>query len=74
MWAPGRGGRDRFPPDVDRVVRGIVDGDTGRHRAGLNYGDSFSYALATVLGEPLLFKGDDLGQTDVEPVEFSASS
>lgn len=39
----------------------------GRHRAGLNYGDCFSYALATVLGEPLLFKGDDFPLTDVTP-------
>ncbi|HSG39090.1 MAG TPA: type II toxin-antitoxin system VapC family toxin [Thermoanaerobaculia bacterium] len=39
----------------------------GRHRAGLNYGDCFSYALASVLGQPLLFKGDDFGQTDVTP-------
>jgi ribonuclease VapC len=46
----------------------------GRHRAGLNYGDCFSYALATVLGEPLLSKGDDFGHTDVEPVDFSALS
>ncbi len=37
----------------------------GRHRAGLNYGDCFSYALATVLSEPLLYKGDDFGLTDV---------
>lgn len=37
----------------------------GRHRAGLNYGDCFSYALATVLGEPLLYKGEDFRQTDV---------
>jgi ribonuclease VapC len=37
----------------------------GRHQAGLNYGDCFSYALATVLGEPLLYKGDDFGKTDV---------
>ncbi|MGH9632974.1 MAG: type II toxin-antitoxin system VapC family toxin [Bryobacteraceae bacterium] len=28
----------------------------GRHRAALNYGDCFSYALAMVLGEPLLCK------------------
>jgi ribonuclease VapC len=28
----------------------------GRHPAGLNYGDCFSYALATVFGEPLLYK------------------
>lgn len=40
----------------------------GRHRAGLNYGDCFSYALAITRGEPLLFKGDDFGHTDVIPV------
>ena len=38
----------------------------GRHPAGLNYGDCFSYALATLTGEPLLFKGNDFKQTDVE--------
>lgn len=37
----------------------------GRHPAGLNYGDCFAYALAMVLGEPLLFKGEDFTQTDV---------
>lgn len=37
----------------------------GRHRAALNYGDCFSYALAAVLGEPLLFKGDDFVHSDV---------
>lgn len=37
----------------------------GRHRAALNYGDCFSYALAIATGEPLLFKGDDFGHTDV---------
>lgn len=42
----------------------------GRHPAGLNYGDCFSYALATVRGEPLLYKGADFGQTDVVPVEL----
>jgi ribonuclease VapC len=39
----------------------------GRHRAGLNFGDCFVYALAIVLGEPLLFKGEDFPQTDVTP-------
>lgn len=39
----------------------------GRHKAGLNYGDCFSYALATVLGEPLLYKGEDFLYTDVTP-------
>lgn len=38
----------------------------GRHRAGLNFGDCFAYALAKVTGEPLLFKGDDFRHTDVQ--------
>jgi ribonuclease VapC len=38
----------------------------GRHPAGLNYGDCFSYALAKTRGEPLLFKGDDFACTDIE--------
>lgn len=37
----------------------------GRHPAALNYGDCFSYALATLSGEPLLFKGDDFTKTDI---------
>ncbi|MGH6923065.1 MAG: type II toxin-antitoxin system VapC family toxin [Propylenella sp.] len=38
----------------------------GRHPARLNLGDCFAYALATVREEPLLFKGNDFTQTDVE--------
>ena len=41
----------------------------GRHRAGLNYGDCFSYAAAISLGEPLLCKGDDFIHTDVPMLE-----
>jgi ribonuclease VapC len=41
----------------------------GRHRAGLNYGDCFSYAAAISLGEPLLCKGDDFIHTDVPILE-----
>lgn len=37
----------------------------GRHPAGLNFGDCFSYALAKATGEPLLFKGDDFSRTDI---------
>jgi len=37
----------------------------GRHPAGLNYGDLFSYALAASLGRPLLCTGGDFAQTDV---------
>ena len=43
-----------------------TDFGKGRHPAGLNYGDCFSYALAKVFREPLLFKGADFGQTDVK--------
>ena len=35
------------------------------HRAGLNFGDCFAYALAREMNEPLLFKGDDFGHTDI---------
>ena len=37
----------------------------GRHAANLNFGDCFAYALAKDTSAPLLFKGDDFGQTDV---------
>lgn len=43
----------------------FADFGKGRHRARLNYGDCFSYALAKATGEPLLFKGADFGETDV---------
>jgi ribonuclease VapC len=42
--------------------------DFGRgsgHRARLNFGDCFAYALARETGEPLLFKGDDFTQTGI---------
>ncbi len=37
----------------------------GRHSAGLNFGDCFSYAAAKSKNEPLLFKGNDFSQTDI---------
>jgi ribonuclease VapC len=36
------------------------------HPAGLNFGDCFAYALAHESGEPLLFKGKDFSQTDLQ--------
>jgi ribonuclease VapC len=42
--------------------------DFGRgcgHKARLNFGDCFAYALARVTGEPLLYKGKDFQHTDV---------
>lgn len=43
----------------------LLDFGKGRHKAGLNFGDCFSYALAKAMGEPLLFKRDDFSRTDV---------
>ncbi len=37
----------------------------GNHPARLNMGDCCTYALAKYSGEPLLFKGNDFGQTDL---------
>lgn len=39
----------------------------GLHPARLNYGDCFTYALAKAVREPLLYKGNDFAQTDIEP-------
>src|SRR5215831_5767006 len=43
--------------------------DFGRgsgHPAKLNFGDCFAYALAKVMSEALLFKGDDFAHTDIK--------
>ena len=42
----------------------------GRHPAGLNFGDCFAYALAKMLDEPLLFKGNDFVLTDIAVYSF----
>jgi ribonuclease VapC len=42
----------------------------GRHKAGLNFGDCFAYALAKDMDEPLLFKGTDFKHTDIEAAEY----
>ncbi|MDX2178726.1 MAG: type II toxin-antitoxin system VapC family toxin [Bryobacteraceae bacterium] len=41
----------------------------GRHPAALNFGDCFSYALAKVYREPILFKGNDFSKTDLLPAD-----
>jgi ribonuclease VapC len=48
--------------------QGYSDYGKGRHPAGLNFGDCFAYALAKSTGEPLLFKGQDFSQTDIQSV------
>lgn len=57
------------PVDAEQVrVARAAYRDFGRgsgHPAKLNFGDCFAYALASLTGEPLLFKGDDFSHTDV---------
>jgi ribonuclease VapC len=52
--------------DEARIAREAYrDFGKGRHRAGLNFGDCFAYALARVSDQPLLFKGRDFSRTDL---------
>lgn len=51
---------------ADRARRAWRRYGKGRHPASLNYGDCFCYALAALSGEPLLYKGNDFSQTDIE--------
>ena len=43
----------------------FLDFGKGRHKAGLNFGDCFSCALAKATGEALLYKGGDFALTDI---------
>jgi ribonuclease VapC len=43
------------------------------HKASLNFGDCFAYALAKTSGEPLLYKGNDFIHTDITPALTIAS-
>ncbi|HEX8471566.1 MAG TPA: type II toxin-antitoxin system VapC family toxin [Brevundimonas sp.] len=55
-----------FGEDQIRLARSAyAEFGKGRHRARLNFGDCFTYALAKETGEPLLFKGNDFSQTDI---------
>jgi ribonuclease VapC len=51
---------------VATCAKGLYQFRIGRHEAGLNFGGCFSYALAKATSEPLLFKGDDFSETDIE--------
>lgn len=44
----------------------VAFGKGSGHPAQLNFGDVFSYALAKAKNIPLLFKGNDFSQTDVQ--------
>ena len=55
--------------DQARIARDAYRdfGKGSGHKASLNFGDCFAYALAKSTGEPLLFKGNDFGHTDITP-------
>jgi ribonuclease VapC len=54
------------PEHADQARRAWRRYGKGRHPASLNFGDCFSYALAALTGEPLLYKGNDFSQTDIQ--------
>ena len=71
----GRAGIELVPVDAEHgkvACMGFSRFGKGRHRAGLNYGDCFSYALAVTTGEPLLCKGDDFVHSDVTMVDLGS--
>jgi ribonuclease VapC len=50
-----------------RIAReAVAQYGKGRHKAKLNYGDCFAYALAKAEGLPLLCTGNDFTHTDVK--------
>lgn len=60
---------DVTPLDGDQALAALTGWrrfGKGRHPAGLNLGDCFSYALAKVSAAPLLYTGDDFRQTDIQ--------
>ena len=57
------------PRQAEIAREAYRDFGKGRHKAGLNFGDCFAYALAKERGEGLLFKGDDFCHTDIEVSE-----
>jgi ribonuclease VapC len=76
LWPAGQDVVDRFlrdakidivPVDADlaaRAMSGWRRYGKGRHAAGLNFGDCFTYALAERTGHPVLCTGDDFAATD----------
>lgn len=58
------------PQQAQIARQAYRDFGKGRHKAGLNFGDCFAYALAKDLDEPLLFKGIDFKHTDIEAAKY----
>ena len=56
-----------LPADIDGLaIEAFERFGKGRHPAALNFGDCFAYACARHFRVPLLFKGEDFAQTDIE--------
>jgi ribonuclease VapC len=53
---------------VDRALAGWRQFGKGNHPAGLNFGDCFTYALASTRNLPVLCTGEDFPKTDVAVV------
>ena len=80
LWPTGQDVVDRFLRDAkvdivpvnadlaDRAMSGWRRYGKGRHPAGLNFGDCFTYALADRTGHPVLCTGDDFAATDITVV------
>lgn len=80
LWPSGQDVVDRFlrearidiiPVDADLAARALSGWrryGKGRHAAGLNFGDCFTYALAERTGHPVLCTGDDFAATDIPVV------
>ena len=80
LWPAGQDVIDRFlrdakidivPVDADlaaRAMSGWRRYGKGRHPAGLNFGNCFTYALAEQTGHPVLCTGDDFAATDIPMV------
>ena len=77
LWPAGQDVVDRFhrdakldivPVDADMAARAMSGWrryGKGRHPAGLNFGDCFTYALAERTGHPVLCTGADFAATDI---------
>jgi ribonuclease VapC len=64
---------DIVPVDADladRAMSGWRRYGKGRHPAGLNFGDCFTYALADRTGHPVLCTGNDFAATDITVVRY----
>jgi len=68
-----KAGIELVPVDVEQAQiarQAFREYGKGRHPAGLNFGDCFSYALAKVNDDFLLFKGNDFLQTDIKFLRY----